>query len=80
MLTLGGNMNLTVQINVELVNENDDDELHKSKPEMNIINDDEYWNNDFYYDFGDGINKIINARLKDTDMVGVIRAWRLLER
>ena len=45
--------------------------------DYNIINDDEYWNNDFYYDFGDEVNKVINEKLKGSNNIGVIKEWKI---
>jgi len=42
-----------------------------------IINDEEYWNNDFYYRFGDDVNDVINDKLKDSNNIGVIKKWRI---
>ena len=42
-----------------------------------IINDEEYWNNDFYYRFGDDVNDVINDVLKDSNNIGVIKGWKI---
>ena len=42
-----------------------------------IINDEEYWNNDFYYRFGDDVNDVINDKLKDSNNIGIVKKWRI---
>ena len=42
-----------------------------------MINYDEYYNNDFYYEFGDEVNKVIKEKLKGSNNIGVIKEWKI---
>ena len=73
-------MKLLVEIDVDVVDRDKfevDVENGFDYVDYNIINDDEYWNNDFYYRFGDDVNDVINERLKDSNNIGVIKKWRI---
>ena len=51
--------------------------LSGTSVDFNLINDDEYWNSDFYYYFGDEVNKVINEKLKGSNNIGVIKEWKI---
>lgn len=73
-------MKLLIEIDVDVVDRDKfevDVENGFDYVDYNIINDDEYWNNDFYYRFGDDVNDVINERLKDSNNIGVIKKWRI---
>jgi len=72
-------MKILVEIDVEEVKENEfekDVENGIDYVDYNLINQDEYWNNDFYYEFGDDINRKINEELKGRNRIGIIKSWR----
>ena len=73
-------MKLLVEIDVDVIDRDEFDvdvENGFDYVDYNIINDDEYWNNDFYYRFGDDVNDVINDKLKDSNNIGVIKKWRI---
>ena len=73
-------MKLLVEIDVDVVDRDEfevDVENGFDYVDYDIINDDEYWNNDFYYRFGDDVNDVINDKLKDSNNIGVIKKWRI---
>ena len=72
-------MKLLIEIDVEVVDEDEVKDMDwYGKYCDKIINEDEYWNNDFYYDFGDDVNKKINKKLKKLKgKIGVIESWRI---
>ena len=73
-------MKLLVEIDVDVVDRDEfevDVENGFDYVDYNIINDEEYWNNDFYYRFGDDVNDVINDKLKDSNNIGVIKKWRI---
>lgn len=73
-------MKLLVEIDVDVVDRDKfevDVENGFDYVDYNIINDDEYWNNDFYYRFGDDVNDVINDELKDSNNIGIIKKWRI---
>ena len=73
-------MKLLVEIDVDVIDRDKfevDVENGFDYVDYNIINDDEYWNNDFYYRFGDDVNDVINDVLKDSNNIGVIKKWRI---
>ena len=55
-------MKLLVEIDVDVIDRDEFDvdvENGFDYVDFNLINDDEYWNSDFYYYFGDEVNKVI---------------------
>ena len=73
-------MKLLVEIDVDVIDRDEFDvdvENGFDYVDYNIINDEEYWNNDFYYRFGDDVNDVINDKLKDSNNIGVIKKWRI---
>ena len=73
-------MKLLVEIDVDVIDRDKFDvdvENGFDYVDYNIINDEEYWNNDFYYRFGDDVNDVINDKLKDSNNIGVIKKWRI---
>ena len=73
-------MKLLVEIDVDVVDRDEfevDVENGFDYVDYNIINDEEYWNNDFYYRFGDDVNDVINDKLKDSNNIGIIKKWRI---
>ena len=73
-------MKLLVEIDVDVVDRDEfevDVENGFDYVDYNIINDEEYYNNDFYYRFGDDVNDVINDKLKDSNNIGVIKKWRI---
>ena len=73
-------MKLLVEIDVDVIDRDEfevDVENGFDYVDYNIINDEEYYNNDFYYRFGDDVNDVINDKLKDSNNIGVIKKWRI---
>ena len=73
-------MKLLVEIDVDVVDRDEfevDVENGFDYVDYNIINDEEYWNNDFYYRFGDDVNDVINEKLKDSNNIGIIKGWKI---
>ena len=73
-------MKLLVEIDVDVIDRDEFDvdvENGFDYVDFNLINDDEYWNNDFYYYFGDEVNKVINEKLKGSNNIGVIKEWKI---
>ena len=73
-------MKLLVEIDVDVIDRDKFDvdvENGFDYVDYNIINDEEYWNNDFYYRFGDDVNDVINDKLKDSNNIGVVKKWRI---
>tara|TARA_R100000773_G_C4175447_1_gene87388 strand:+ start:452 stop:676 length:225 start_codon:yes stop_codon:yes gene_type:complete len=73
-------MKLLVEIDVDVIDRDEFDvdvENGFDYVDFNLINDDEYWNSDFYYYFGDEVNKVINEKLKGSNNIGVIKEWRI---
>ena len=73
-------MKLLVEIDVNVIDRDEFDvdvENGFDYVDFNLINDDEYWNSDFYYYFGDEVNKVINEKLKGSNNIGVIKEWRI---
>ena len=73
-------MKLLVEIDVDVIDRDKFDvdvDNGFDYVDYDIINDDEYWNNDFYYRFGDDVNDVINDKLKDSNNIGVIKKWRI---
>ena len=73
-------MKLLIEIDVDVIDRDEFDvdvENGFDYVDYNIINDEEYWNNDFYYRFGDDVNDVINDKLKDSNNIGVIKKWRI---
>jgi len=73
-------MKLLVEIDVDVIDRDEFDvdvENGFDYVDYNIINEDEYWNSDFYYYFGDEVNKVINEKLKGSNNIGVIKEWRI---
>lgn len=73
-------MKLLVEIDVDIIDRDEFDvdvENGFDYVDFNLINDDEYWNSDFYYYFGDEVNKVINEKLKGSNNIGVIKEWRI---
>jgi len=73
-------MKLLVEIDVDVIDRDEFDvdvENGFDYVDFNLINDDEYWNSDFYYYFGDEVNKVINEKLKGSNNIGVIKKWRI---
>ena len=56
-------MKLLVEIDVDVIDRDKfdvDEDNGNDYVDYSIINDVEYWNNDFYYEFGDDVNRKIN--------------------
>lgn len=73
-------MKLLVEIDVDVIDRDEFDvdvENGFDYVDFNLINDDEYWNSDFYYYFGDEVNKVINEKLKGSNNIGVIKKWKI---
>ena len=73
-------MKLLVEIYVDVIDRDEFDvdvENGFDYVDFNLINDDEYWNSDFYYYFGDEVNKVINEKLKGSNNIGVIKEWKI---
>ena len=73
-------MKLLVEIDVDVIDRDKFDvdvDNGFDYVDYDIINDDEYWNNDFYYRFGDDVNDVINDKLKDSNNIGVIKGWKI---
>ena len=73
-------MKLLVEIDVDVIDRDEFDvdvENGFDYVDYNIINDDEYYNNDFYYEFGDEVNKLIKDKLKGSNNIGVIKEWKI---
>ena len=74
-------MKLLVEIDVDVIDRDEfdiDEDNGNDYVDYSIINDVEYWNNDFYYDFGDDVNKKIIKKLKKLKgKIGVIKNWRI---
>ena len=73
-------MKLLVEIHVDVIDRDEFDvdvENGFDYVDFNLINDDEYWNSDFYYYFGDEVNKVINEKLKGSNNIGVIKEWKI---
>lgn len=73
-------MKLLVEIDVDVIDRDKfevDVENGNDYVDYDIINDDEYWNNDFYYRFGDDVNDVINEKLNRSNNIGVIKKWRI---
>ena len=73
-------MKLLVDIDVDVIDRDEFDvdvENGFDYVDFNLINDDEYWNSDFYYYFGDEVNKVINEKLKGSNNIGVIKEWKI---
>ena len=73
-------MKLLVEIDVDVIDRDEFDvdvENGFDYVDYNIINDDEYYNNDFYYEFGDEVNKVIKEKLKGSNNIGVIKEWKI---
>ena len=73
-------MKLLVDIDVDVIDRDEFDvdvENGFDYVDFNLINDDEYWNSDFYYYFGDEVNKVINEKLKGSNNIGVIKKWKI---
>ena len=73
-------MKLLVEIDVDVIDRDEFDvdvENGFDYVDYNIINDEEYWNNDFYYRFGDDVNDVINDKLKDSNNIGIVKKWRI---
>lgn len=73
-------MKLLVEIDVDVIDRDEFDvdvENGFDYVDFNLINDDEYWNSDFYYYFGDEVNKVINEKLKGSNNIGVIKEWKI---
>ena len=72
-------MKLLVEIDVDVIDRDEFDvdvENGFDYVDFNLINDDEYWNSDFYYYFGDEVNKVINEKLKGSNNIGVINVFK----
>tara|TARA_B100000214_G_scaffold179299_1_gene129086 strand:- start:242 stop:484 length:243 start_codon:yes stop_codon:yes gene_type:complete len=73
-------MKLLVEIDVDVIDRDEFDvdvENGFDYVDYNIINEDEYWNSDFYYRFGDDVNDVINDELRDSNNIGIIKKWRI---
>ena len=70
-------MKLLVEIDVDIFDRDEFGNFVECICDYDIINDDCYWNNDFYYDFGDDVNKLINKKLEGSNNIGVIKNWRI---
>ena len=73
-------MKLLVEIDVDVIDRDKfdvDEDNGNDYVDYSIINDVEYWNNDFYYEFGDDVNRKINDVLKDSNNIGIVKKWRI---
>jgi len=73
-------MKLLIEIDVDVIDRDEFDvdvENGFDYVDYNIINEDEYWNSDFYYEFGDDVNRKINEELKGSNNIGIIKKWRI---
>ena len=73
-------MKLLVEIDVDVIDRykfDVDEDNGFDYVDYSIINDVEYWNNDFYYEFGDDVNRKINEELKGSNNIGIIKEWRI---
>ena len=73
-------MKLLVEIDVDVIDRDKfdvDEDNGNDYVDYSIINDVEYWNNDFYYEFGDDVNRKINEELKGSNNIGIIKKWRI---
>ena len=73
-------MKLLVEIDVDVIDRDKfdvDEDNGFDYVDYSIINDVEYWNNDFYYEFGDDVNRKINEKLEGSNNIGVIKEWRI---
>ena len=73
-------MKLLVEIDVDVIDRDEFDvdvDNGFDYVDFNLINDEEYWNSDFYYYFGDEVNKVINEKLKGSNNIGVIKEWKI---
>ena len=73
-------MKLLVEIDVDVIDRDEfdvDEDNGNDYVDYSIINDVEYWNNDFYYEFGDDVNRKINEKLEGSNSIGVIKEWRI---
>ena len=73
-------MKLLVEIDVDVIDRDEFDvdvENGFDYVDFNLINDDEYWNSDFYYEFGNEVNKVIKEKLKGSNNIGVIKEWKI---
>ena len=73
-------MKLLVEIDVDVIDRDEFDvdvENGFDYVDYNIINEDEYYNNDFYYEFGNEVNKVIKEKLKGSNNIGVIKEWKI---
>ena len=73
-------MKLLVEIDVDVIDRDEfdvDEDNGFDYVDYSIINDVEYWNNDFYYEFGDDVNRKINEELKGSNNIGIVKKWRI---
>ncbi len=73
-------MKLLVEIDVDVIDRDKfdvDEDNGYDYVDYSIINDVEYWNNDFYYEFGDDVNRKINEELKGSNNIGIVKKWRI---
>ena len=73
-------MKLLVEIDVDVIDRDKfdvDEDNGFDYVDYSIINDVEYWNNDFYYEFGDDVNRKINEELKGSNNIGIVKKWRI---
>ena len=73
-------MKLLVEIDVDVIDRDKFDvdvDNGYDYVDYSIINDVEYWNNDFYYEFGDDVNRKINEELKGSNNIGIVKKWRI---
>ena len=73
-------MKLLVEIDVDIIDRDKfdvDEDNGNDYVDYSIINDVEYWNNDFYYEFGDDVNRKINEELKGSNNIGIVKKWRI---
>ena len=75
-------MKLLIEIDVDVIDKDYFGDFVECICHYDIINDDEWhryrdYNNDFYYEFGDEVNKVIDEKLKGSNNIGVIKKWRI---
>jgi len=70
-------MKLLIEIDVDIFDEDYFGDFVECICDYDMINYDEYYNNDFYYEFGNEVNKVIKERLKGSNDIGVIKEWRI---
>jgi len=73
-------MKLLVEIDVDVIDRDKfdvDEDNGNDYVDYSIINDVEYWNNDFYYEFGDDVNRKINEELKGSNNIGIVKKWKI---